>query len=98
MCNLRSRKETVRGYLDKAKDFGIRNILALRGDSPNETYDSENDPDAGRRFKYTSDLVRVIKEEYADDFTVVVAGYPRGHPDAGSYEEDLLNLKKKVLI
>lgn len=96
MTCMGNRKETVRGYLDKAKDFGIRNILALRGDSPNETYDSENDPDAGRRFKYASDLVRVIKEEYADDFTVVVAGYPRGHPDAGSYEEDLLNLKKKV--
>merc|ERR1719242_524883 len=45
--------------------------------------------------KYASDLVRHIKEKYDGDFTVVVAGYPNGHPDADSYEDDLLNLKAK---
>ena len=95
MTCMGNKPETVRGYLNKAKDFGIRNILALRGDQPNEEYDPES-PDAGTRFKYASDLVNMIKQEYSDDFTVVVAGYPSGHPDAPSYEDDLMNLKKKV--
>ena len=93
MTCLGCREQTMRDYLEKAKLFGIRNILALRGDNPNEKFD-ESEKEG--RMQYATDMVRYIAREFPGEFTVVVAGYPSGHPDASSYEEDLLNLKAKV--
>ena len=47
-------------------------------------------------FVYGKDLVSFIRSEYGDEFSICVAGYPNGHPDATSYEEDILYLKEKV--
>ena len=47
-------------------------------------------------FNYATDLVRFIREQYGDYFVICVAGYPHGHPDSTSYEDDLLHLKEKV--
>lgn len=74
-------------YLDKAKDLGIRNIFALRGDAP--SLETAEAPHKGT-MRYGSDLVRHIKRHYPEDFTICVAGYPGGHPEALSYEEDLV--------
>ncbi|XP_065061525.1 methylenetetrahydrofolate reductase (NADPH)-like isoform X2 [Rhopilema esculentum] len=41
-------------------------------------------------------MVKLIRENFQDYFTICVAGYPKGHPDCTSYEEDLLHLKKKI--
>ncbi len=88
-----SSPEQIRGYLDKAKRLGIRNILALRGDAPNDENKWQMQEGG---LNYASDLVALIREHFPDDFTVVGAGYPSGHPEASSYEDDLLSLKKKV--
>merc|ERR1719244_920260 len=88
-----SSKKDISGYLDKARKMGLRNILALRGDLPNIdeewSYDTE-------KFNYATDLVKHIKADHDDYFTICVAGYPTGHPDADSYEDDLVHLKAKV--
>ncbi len=42
------------------------------------------------------DLVKFIRQEHGNHFGICVAGYPEGHIDAVSYEEDLLHLKEKV--
>lgn len=88
-----STNKEISGYLDKAKDKGLRNILALRGDLPDVDAKWEFDPD---KFNYSTDLVRHIRKQYGDYFTICVAGYPTGHPEANSYEEDLIHLKEKV--
>jgi 5,10-methylenetetrahydrofolate reductase len=48
-------------------------------------------------FLYATDLVSFIHEKFGDYFTICVAGYPLGHPDGVSFEQDLVHLKEKVL-
>ncbi len=87
--------QKVRSDLEHAQMLGIRNILALRGDANN---DAENEKCQRKEgcLNYACDLVKLIKDEFKDAFTVCVAGYPTGHPEAPSYEDDLIFLKKKV--
>lgn len=47
-------------------------------------------------FSYGTDLVKHIRKEFGDYFGICVAGYPMGHPEATSYEDDLRHLKEKV--
>ena len=84
--------DTMKTYLDRAKSLGIRNLLALRGDPAvgNEWKFQENG------FNYATDLVKFIRENYGNYFTICVSGYPTGHPDSTSYEDDLIHLKEKI--
>ena len=84
-------KEKIKSYLDQAKNNGIRNILALRGD-PAVGTDWKFQEDG---FNYAVDLVKFIRETYDDYFCICVAGYPHGHPDSTSYDDDLKHLKEK---
>jgi len=86
-------KDVITTHLKKAKDLGIKNILALRGDPP---VDQEEFAATEDGFNYATDLVRHIRQEFGDYFVICVAGYPTGHPDCPSYEEDLRHLKEKV--
>jgi len=88
-----SSKEEIKSYLNKAKNLGIRNILALRGDLPNIDDTWELDPE---KLNFATDLVKFIREHFDDYFTICVAGYPTGHPEAESYEMDLIRTKEKV--
>ena len=82
-------KPEVKDMLETLRDKGIKNILALRGDIP-----------AGAEFplkdgySYASELTEEIKK--FGGFCVGGACYPECHPDCGSIDEDIENLKKKV--
>ncbi|ODV82451.1 methylenetetrahydrofolate reduct [Suhomyces tanzawaensis NRRL Y-17324] len=70
-------REIIDQALAKAKQAGIRNILALRGDPPRtQEYWTPNCD-----FNSAVDLVRYIKSHYGDYFCIGVAGYPEGHVD-----------------
>jgi methylenetetrahydrofolate reductase (NADPH) len=71
---------------------GIRNIMALRGDLPEGLAAPAAFKD-GMRFG--SDVVVLLKDLHPD-LCLGVAGYPEKHPEAPSFEADLLNLKRKV--
>jgi len=88
-----SEKKEITGFLEKAKGLGLRNILALRGDLPNIDSEWQYDPE---KFNYGTDLVKHIRKEFNEYFTICVAGYPHGHPEADAYEDDLIHLKEKV--
>lgn len=66
---------------------GIRHIVALRGDLPEEEQKTKNG-------FYAADLVKLLKS--VADFEISVAAYPEVHPEAKSAQSDLLNLKKKI--
>jgi methylenetetrahydrofolate reductase (NADPH) len=79
-------------WLSFARDRGITNIMALRGDPP--AGQSEFTQVAGG-LKYANELVTLIRAEFPS-FGVGVAGYPEKHPEAPSPDIDLENLKRKV--
>jgi methylenetetrahydrofolate reductase (NADPH) len=86
-------REKMLERLDAAQNKGIRNILALRGDSPRGASDWVHNENG---FNYAIDLVRFIRETYGDYFTICVAGYPEVHLTASSREDDIRHLKEKV--
>jgi len=85
-------KDKIHEALQQAKDSGIQNILALRGDPPR----GEEWKQVEGGFGHAVDLVRYIRQEFGNYFCICVAGYPEGHIDATSYEDDLKHLKEKV--
>ena len=83
---------TVVGSREIIKHFeqaGVRSILALRGDSP------QNDPEALAKgeLKTALDLVKLVKEN--SDLEVGVAAFPEVHPESPSMQHDAQVLKLK---
>ena len=71
-CVNATRAETE-AILAHARELGVRNILALRGDPPDG---AAFVPTPGG-FEYSHELVRFIRS--VDDFGIGVAGFPEGH-------------------
>lgn len=82
-------REEIAGLLGRIRSLGIENIVALRGDRPKDGVPASN-PD----FRYAAELVAFIRARHP--FSIAVAGYPEGHPESPSPEEDLRRLKEKV--
>lgn len=72
-------ESSVKDALVEAKEGDITSICALRGDPP-VGQDKWAATDGG--FNCALDLVKFIKSEYGDFFSLAVAGYPEGHPNA----------------
>lgn len=86
-----SGKVEIQAYVARLKKEGVNLVVALRGDPPKgETHFKP----ALDGFCYASELVTFLKK--IDGFSIAVAGYPEGHVEAKSKEEDLLHLKEKV--
>jgi methylenetetrahydrofolate reductase (NADPH) len=82
----------LRAFLDDLLRAEVHNVLALRGDPPKgETTFTPSDDG----FRHASDLVSFIRKGYPD-LGIGVAGYPEGHPQAVSLEQDLKFLKHKL--
>eukprot|EP00457_Paulinella_chromatophora_P011212 gb/GEZN01011340.1/.p1 GENE.gb/GEZN01011340.1/~~gb/GEZN01011340.1/.p1 ORF type:complete len:338 (-),score=66.55 gb/GEZN01011340.1/:126-1139(-) len=86
-------KEKIVSGLASAKNAGIQNIVALRGDPP---VGEEKWHAVEGGFTCALDLVKYVRKEYKDYFCISVAGYPEGHPDCESVEKDIAYLKQKV--
>lgn len=84
-------RDDIARTLDAFGERNIENILALRGDPP--AGEAAFTPTPGG-FDFASDLVEFIRRRWP--FCIGVAGYPEGHPEAPSLEDDLKNLKRKV--
>lgn len=78
-------KEELQRIARQYWQWGVRHIVALRGDVP---------PGCQQPDVYAADLVALLKD--VADFDISVAAYPEVHPQAKSAQADLLNLKRKV--
>jgi len=85
-----SGKEEIKKYVNTLRERGINNIVALRGDRPQDP--DYKKPEDG--FSYANELVSYLSE--IGDFSIAVAGYPEKHIEAQSIDEDIENLKRKV--
>ncbi len=84
-------RDQVKSLLKCLEFHGISNVLALRGDPP----DGESTfvkPENG--FSYASELVQFIREN--SSLGILVAGYPEGHKENNSKDEDFKHLVEKV--
>jgi methylenetetrahydrofolate reductase (NADPH) len=88
---VRHTRAEVKEILDELMDEGINNILALRGDLP------EDEPEfdiSKQDYQYAYELINDVRERGA--FGIAAAAYPSGHPECLRLKDDLLNLKHKV--
>ncbi|MEK7301781.1 MAG: methylenetetrahydrofolate reductase [NAD(P)H] [Pseudomonadota bacterium] len=84
-----STRQNIRMILEKYYQAGIRHIVALRGDLPSGM------AQAGE-FRYASELVAFIRQEFGSSFHIDVAAYPEYHPQARSAQADFENFKRKI--
>ncbi len=84
-----SSKEKIHEELVHLKEAGIENILALRGDIP------ENLCLDHLEYHYAYELIDEIKQ-FGDYFCIGGACYPETHPESENSIKDMEYLKKKV--
>lgn len=84
-----STKAEVQTVIENLKALGIENILALRGDIPEEMVFPSED-----RYHYAYELVEAIRR--SGDFCIGAACYPEGHVENEHKEDDIKFLKQKV--
>jgi methylenetetrahydrofolate reductase (NADPH) len=84
-----------RGEIDDvAREYwaaGVRHIVALRGDSPEQGAPFASHPDG---YGNAAELVAGLKK--VAPFEISVAAYPECHPDSATKGADLENLKAKI--
>ena len=88
---VRSTREELEANIAHYKERGIQNVLALRGDLPRNSGESETVFPSG--MTHASDLVPLLK---AAGFCIGGACYPEGHPESRNRDTDIENLKHKV--
>lgn len=87
-----STRDDLLAWLATARERGINNIMALRGDAP-QGQDGFQAVEGGLR--YANELVALIRQHYPD-MGIGVAGYPEKHLECPCPDQDLENLKRKV--
>lgn len=83
-----SKKEDIQNYLSQIEKLNIKNILALRGDEPQDITVCYRD------FRYANELISFIKSE--TNLSIAVAGYPEAHIDSPDLDTDIKYLSQKL--
>jgi methylenetetrahydrofolate reductase (NADPH) len=82
----------ISGIVADYAECGIENIMALRGDTPKGT---DIDPSKGE-LPHASDLIRLIRAEHGDKFSIGGAVFPEKHLESPDLEQDIRALQEKV--
>ncbi len=87
-----STKETVRERIVDIKNAGIENVMALRGDIPEELINTDR---SKWDYNFATDLIKELRA-INPDFCIGGACYPEIHPESTNQKEDIKRLKEKV--
>lgn len=85
ICNT---KNDIEEQIKTIQTWKIENIMALRGDIPDDKTLCRND------FNFANELVEFVHNK--TDLSIAVAGYPEGHIESLDIHADIENLKRKV--
>ncbi len=85
-------RDDVTTILREYEEIGIENVLALRGDPPQDDPDWTPPHDG---FEHAIDLVKFIRQRFPR-FSIGVAGFPEGHPEMPNRLLEIDYLKQKV--
>jgi methylenetetrahydrofolate reductase (NADPH) len=90
-CACHSKTE-IQSVLAALYEQGVENIMALRGDPPQdvEGFSFEN-----QEYRYALELIQDIRKNNSS-FGISAAAHPEGHPECRRLDADIINLKKKV--
>ena len=85
-----STRDKVDSVCNELMNYGVENILTLRGDIPKDTTTP-----IFSDFKHASDLASYIKGKYNSSFGIAGACYPEKHPEAANLSTDIEFMKIK---
>ena len=87
-----STREEIAGQVAALRGAGIENLLALRGDIP-----QDSDFPSPEHYHYASELIGHLRAmEGGGDLCIGAACYPEGHVECAHKEDDIDFLKRKV--
>lgn len=79
----------IRTIVESYLDLGVSRFVLLRGDLPGGMVERGE-------FKYATELVAFIRDEFGEDLHLEVAAYPDTHPESRTPQADLENFKRKI--
>lgn len=85
---INSRRDEISDILKNAENSGIENILALRGDIP-QNFSGEPE------FRFAKELISEIKTNHSS-LCVGATAYPEGHVDCETMDKNVRYLKEKA--
>jgi methylenetetrahydrofolate reductase (NADPH) len=88
-CVAQTRADVV-GLVERYRDEGLQNILALAGDPPADNPHAESD------FTYAVELIELARE--LGDFSLCVSAFPETHPRSPDREADRRHLANKLKL
>jgi len=86
-----SQKDEIEQILTSLKNNNLENVLALRGDLPQDPNFKFPTP---LHYRYAKDLIHHIKQK--DYFSISAACYTEGHIECANLAQDIAYLKEKV--
>jgi methylenetetrahydrofolate reductase (NADPH) len=84
------KKNTILELLHLYQQYGVKRLVALRGDFPPNVEINSGD------FNHACDLVEFIREQTDDHFHIEVGAYPEFHPKAIHALSDMEYFKRKI--
>jgi methylenetetrahydrofolate reductase (NADPH) len=82
----------LREILERYRDAGVRNIMALRGDAPSDA------DEVFYAVEQAAGLVELAREVGGDRFAIGVAAHPEGHPASTDLATDRRHLAAKLAV